>query len=135
MAAWAPNDVRREAAELAALADSVFNDWIPIAELEIDSRVFGARYPRVGALLTAHLMVMGGAGVAVGVPIPGKGGGLGAVTGITVGSVSAQFASLAAQPGMGGAHAAALSLTRWGLEFMRQVSISATGPWLAGVDD
>jgi hypothetical protein len=129
-------DVRAYAPELTALPDAVIDFWIGEADQEINPDVFGDLVKAACANLTAHKIIFHGAGAAVGIPAPGSGGaGLGAITGISVGQVSAQFASLASQSGLGGANAAALMTTRYGLEYKRLVQLRGGGPWLADTGD
>lgn len=136
MAAWTKVDVRAYAVELTAIADAVIDYWIAEAAIEIDDRVFADLTKQAGANLTAHKIVMSGAAIGIGISPPGTGGGgLGALTSVTVGQVSAGYANLSQQAGLGGAQAASLVLTRWGVEYLRLVRLRAGGPWLADLGD
>lgn len=136
MADWTKADVRAYAPELTALPDAVIDYWIGEADAEIDPSVFGTLIKAAGANLTAHKIIFHGAAVSLGINPPGSGGaGLGALTALTVGQVSASFASLASQSNLGGANAAALVTTRYGLEYKRLVQLRGGGPWLADTGD
>lgn len=130
--AWSKAEFRLYVPRLAALSDAVIDFWSEQAAAQIDDRVFVDLTKQAGINLTAHLAVYNGAASALGFPPPGAGGGgLGAVTGVTVGQVSAQYASLATQAGLGGVNAAAFATNPWGVEYLRLVHLRAGGPWLA----
>lgn len=131
MAAWSVADVRNAGpASLVSVDDSVIQFWIDQADAEIDGRVFGARTKYAGTQLTLHMMFVNGK--IPGVTAPGGSVGVaGAVTGITVGQVSTQFASGASSGGSVGD--AALSRSTWGQEYIRVRDSVAGGPWFAGL--
>lgn len=133
-AAWTKTDVLAVAPELntpTPILDGTFSYFIAIAARQVSPDAFGERIVEAGAYLTAHLMIRAGYGLN-GAGAGGAGMAAGAVSGISVGKVSVNFATLI-HPGMT-ADEMELMTTRPGSQFLTHVRLCVGAPIVIGSD-
>lgn len=118
MAAWTTQDVKDIAPEFAELDATILDRYIGYAELQVNPAAFGVKTKLVGSLLTAHLLTVlppaGGSRTAPPAPVQSR----------SVGQVSVSYAVMPFNPAN---VRASLTLSRYGAEYARLVSLAAFG--------
>lgn len=110
---WDADDVIAICPEFAAVDTSVIDVYIALAIPQMDSELFDELYFGAGIQLTAHMMKAMGVG-----DTSGTAGAAGPLSQVTVGQVSASFASAGYNIGTQG-FAASLGRTTYGMEYIR----------------
>lgn len=105
--AWTVAMVRGVAPEFSTIGDPEVTTFIGYAALQHNSVIFGGRSDYAGAILTAHLLALAHPELSQGAPLMSERVGEVAVT-----RALQQF------------KATALSLTRHGIEYMRQITLN-----------